>query len=88
MEFDYNVSWHSSIKTNSFYALYGQECWIPFSISTPSFKVEGINQMIATMQHTLTLVKESMKSAQNGAKCYKDKNRTPKKFETNDWVFL
>jgi hypothetical protein len=23
MEFDYNVSWHSSIKTNPLYALYG-----------------------------------------------------------------
>jgi hypothetical protein len=49
MEFDYNVSWHSSIKSNPFYAIYGQECLIPFSISTPTSKVEGINQMISTM---------------------------------------
>jgi hypothetical protein len=66
MEFNYNVSWHSFIKTNPFYGLYGQECLIPFSISTPSFKVEGINLMITTMQHTLTLVKKSMKSVQIG----------------------
>jgi len=40
------------------------------------------------MQHTLTLVKESMKSAQDRAKFYKDKNHTLQKFEMNDWVFL
>jgi hypothetical protein len=49
MEFDYNVNWHSFMKTNPFYVVYGQECLIPFSISTHTFKVEGINQMIATM---------------------------------------
>jgi hypothetical protein len=30
MEFAYCVSWHSSIKTNPFYAPYGQECLTPF----------------------------------------------------------
>jgi hypothetical protein len=44
--------------------------------------------MIATMQHTLTLVKKNMKSVQNQAKFYKDKNHTPQKFDMNDWVFL
>ncbi len=44
--------------------------------------------MIATIQHILTLVKESMKSVQNWAKFYKDKDHTPPKFEMNDWVFL
>ncbi len=40
------------------------------------------------MQHTLTLVKKSMKSVQNQVKFYKDKSHTPQKFEMNDWVFL
>jgi hypothetical protein len=48
-EFAYNVSWHSSIKTNPFYGLYGQKCIIPLYISTPTFKMEGVNQMITTM---------------------------------------
>jgi hypothetical protein len=39
---------------------YGHECLTPLSISTPTSKVEGINKMIAIMQHTLRLVKESM----------------------------
>ncbi len=43
--------------------------------------------MIPTMQHTLTLVKESMKIAQNQAKFYKDKNHTLQKFEMNDGSF-
>jgi hypothetical protein len=45
----YNGSWHSSIKTNPFYVLCGQKYLIPLSISTPTFKMEGLNQMIATM---------------------------------------
>jgi len=49
VEYAYNVSWHSSFQTNPFYGLYGHECLIPFSISTPTFKVEEVNQMIATM---------------------------------------
>jgi len=65
VEFAYNISWHPSIKTNPFYALYGQECLTPLSISTPTSKVEGINQMIAITQHTLRLVKENMQSAQD-----------------------
>jgi hypothetical protein len=52
MEFAYYVSWHSSIQTKPFYASYGQECLPPIFISTPTFKVEGVNQMIATIQHT------------------------------------
>lgn len=35
MEFAYNVNWYSSIKTNLFYALYGQECFnSPFYFNT------------------------------------------------------
>ncbi len=65
VEFSYNISWHSSIKTSPFYVFYGQECLIALSISTPTSKVEGINKMIAIMQHTLRLVKESMQNAQD-----------------------
>jgi hypothetical protein len=56
----------------------------PFFISTPTSKVEGVNQMITTMHHTLKLFKESMQSAQDWAKFYKDKNCTPQEFEVND----
>ncbi len=36
-------------KQSSFYALYGQECLIHFSISTPISKIEGVNEMIGIM---------------------------------------
>jgi hypothetical protein len=65
MEFAYCVSWHSSIKTNPFYAPYGQECLTHLFISTCTSKVERLNQMITTIQHTFQLVKESMQNAQD-----------------------
>jgi hypothetical protein len=40
--------------------------------------------MITTMHHTFKLVKESMQSAQDRAKFYKDKNCTPQESEVND----
>jgi hypothetical protein len=49
MEFVYYGSYYSSIKTSSFHALYGHECLIHFSISTPISKIEGVNEMIAIM---------------------------------------
>jgi hypothetical protein len=59
MEFAYYVSWHSSTQTKPFYAPYGQEFLTPIFISRPTYKVEGVNQMITTV-HVLKLVKESM----------------------------
>jgi hypothetical protein len=56
VEFAYHINWHSSININPSYVLYGQECLIIHSISTSTFKMKGINQMMATMQQTLRLV--------------------------------
>jgi hypothetical protein len=76
------------IKTSSFHTLCGQECLTPFFISTPSSKIEGVNEMIVNMQHTLKLVKESMQCAQEWAKFYVEKNQSPTTYEINDKMFL
>jgi len=76
------------IKTSSFHTLCGQECLTPFFISTPTSKLEGVNEMIVNMQHTLKLVKESMQCAQEWAKFYVEKNQSPTTYEVNDKMFL
>lgn len=63
LEFVYNGSWHSCIKTSSLHVLYGWEYLILLFISTPISKIKGVNEMIANMQYILKLVKKSMQNA-------------------------
>jgi hypothetical protein len=63
---------------------YGHECLTPLSISTPTSKVEGINKMIAIMQHTLRLIKESMHVHKIKLYFTWKKICTPQEFEVND----
>jgi hypothetical protein len=88
IEFAYNQNIHSSIGVSPFYALYGQECRTPVSLSTPSTKFESINDMIREMNEIRESIKLAMKSAQDRAKHYADKKRIFREFEVGDKVFL
>lgn len=74
MEFVYNGSWHSSIKTSLFHALYGWEYLTPIFVSTPTSKIEGVNETIV-VQYIY------MQNAQKRAKFYANINQNPNFFE-------
>ncbi len=87
MKFAYNGSWDSSIKTSLFHALYGWEYLTPIFISTPTSKIEGVNEMI-DVQYILKLIKENMQNAQKWAKFYANINQNPNFFEIIHKVLL
>jgi hypothetical protein len=88
VEFAYNEKIHSSIGISPFFALYGQECRTPISLSTPNSRFESIKQMIQEMTEVIESVKVSMKSSQERAKHYVDNKRSFREFEVGSKVFL
>jgi hypothetical protein len=88
VEFAYNEKLHSSIGVSPFFALYGQECRTPISLSTPNSRFESINQMVREMNEVIESVKVSMKDSQERAKHYVDQKRSFREFEVRDKVFL
>ena len=88
IEFAYNDHLHSSIGVSSFYALYGQECRTPISLSTSNTRFESINDMIREMKEIKESLKLAIKSAQDRAKQYADNKRVFCQFEVGDKVFL
>jgi hypothetical protein len=87
LEFVYNGSWHSYIKTSSLNVLYGWEYLILLFISTLISKIKGVNEMIVNMQYILKLVKKKYAKCLTTNKFYVNKNQSPKEFEVNDKIF-
>jgi hypothetical protein len=88
VEFAYNKTLHNSIGVSPFFALYGQECRTPISLSTPNSRFESINPMVREMNEVIESVKVSMKGSQERAKHYADQKRSFCNFEVGDKVFL
>jgi hypothetical protein len=81
VEFAYNEKLHSSIGVSPFFALYGQECRTPISLSTPNLKFESINQMVREMNEVIESVKVNMKGSQERAEHYDDQKKSFREFE-------
>nr|GFC19043.1 putative reverse transcriptase domain-containing protein [Tanacetum cinerariifolium] len=87
-EFSYNNSYHASIKTAPYEALYGQKCqssvcWAEVGES----QLTGL-ELIQETTEKIVLIKQRMQAAQDRQKNNTDRKRKPMKFEIGDRVML
>jgi ribosomal protein L21E len=87
-EWWYNSSYHSSLKTTPFEALYG---YPPPQIQTIALPCNTSEEATITLQekeHALKSLQQNLLQAQQRMKKYADMNRTERKFSEGDMVYL
>ena len=88
IEFAYNNSYHSSIQTAPFEALYGRRYRSPigwFEVSKAS--IIGPDLVFNALEK-VQLIRERLRVAQNRQKSYADVHRKDLEFEIGDYVYL
>ncbi|WMV50993.1 hypothetical protein MTR67_044378 [Solanum verrucosum] len=88
IEFAYNNSYHSSIQTTPYEALYGRRCksligW--FEVGETG--LIGPNLVHQAMEK-MKFIQERLKMAHSHQKSYTDVRRSELEFEVDDWVYL
>lgn len=87
-EWWYNTSFHSSLKTSPFHALYGYHPpQLPLG-NPPKSQVESVNALMKDRHEMIRELKANLKQAQDRMKKYADFNRTERQFLEGDWVYL
>ncbi|KAJ1703813.1 hypothetical protein LUZ63_003592 [Rhynchospora breviuscula] len=84
----YNTSFHSSLKTSPFKALYGYE---PQELPMLGASKEGggdAGELIERRQNTLQVLKENLERAQKRMKKNADLKRSERSFKEGDWVYM
>jgi hypothetical protein len=84
----YNTSWHSTIKTTPFVAVYGRD---PPSILTyipRTAKVESAERVLVARDQVLKELKDNIKLAQGRMKKLYDNKHKEDEFDEGEWVFL
>jgi hypothetical protein len=83
----YNTSYHTSLKSTPFEALYGYVPPLISEIMVPSPDSLAMD-FITHKQDMITRLKENLAQAQARAKKYADINRTERSFSVGDMVYL
>jgi hypothetical protein len=86
-EWWYNSSYHSSLKTTPFDALYGYPPQIQ-TIALPCNTSEEAAITLQEKEHALKSLQQNLLQAQQIMKKYADMNRTERKFSEGDMVYL
>lgn len=87
-EWWYNSTYHRTIKLSPFEALYGYPPPQLALGSIPKSQVEAVNTLMRDRQVTMSQLKSNLIKAQERMKLYADKNRSERRFEKGDWVYL
>ncbi|GJZ78641.1 putative reverse transcriptase domain-containing protein [Tanacetum coccineum] len=87
-EFSYNNSYHSSIKTAPFEALYGRKCRSPVCWSEVGDTQLTGPEMIRETTEMIVQIKNRLLAARSRQKSYADVRRKPLEFEVGDKVML
>ena len=88
VEFAYNSSFHQSLGTSPFKALYGQDCLVPIRFADPNLPVPAAKNTLEEMDRQLQVIRGALKRASDRQKSYADLRRTSREFKTGDKVFL
>jgi Integrase core domain len=84
VEWWYNTTWHSAIKTTPFTAFYGYAPPMLAMASAPRSQVECVNEFLSDKQYTLLQLKENLRKAQERMRKNEVKNRSERKFYVGD----
>lgn len=87
-EWWYNTTYHASIKTSPFEALYGYPPPAIQHYLPGSSLVQAVDTSLQNRDNLLTQLRHNLLEAQNRMKTYTDRNRTDREFSVGDWVFL
>lgn len=87
-EWWYNSSYHSSIKTTPFYAVYGHNPPDHNFTNLGSSTVAAVENWAKERPSILRMLKENLQQAQHRMKFYVDKLRSEREFEEGDWEYL
>ncbi|KAD4385756.1 hypothetical protein E3N88_25925 [Mikania micrantha] len=88
MEFSYNNSYHSSIQTAPFEALYGRKCRTPICWSEIGENQLSGPEIVQETTDKVFQIRERLKAARDRQKSYADRRRKPLEFNVNDKVLL
>ncbi|GKB95723.1 putative reverse transcriptase domain-containing protein [Tanacetum coccineum] len=87
-EFSYNNSYHTSIKTAPFKALYGRKCRSPICwAEVRDAQLTGI-EIVYEITKKIIQIKKCIQAARDRQKSYADMRRKPLEFEVGDKVML
>lgn len=87
-EFSYNNSYHASIKTAPFEALYGRKCRSPVCWSEVGDSQLTGPEMIRETTEKIVQIKNRLLTARSRQKSYADNRRRPLEFNVGDRVML
>ena len=88
VEFAYNNSYHSSIDTAPYEALYGRRCRTPICWDEVGERRLSRVELIDQTQEIIKKVRERLRTAQSRQKSYADLRRRPLTFDVGEHVFL
>ncbi|KAD2392908.1 hypothetical protein E3N88_39885 [Mikania micrantha] len=88
MDFSYNNSYHSSIQTAPFEALYGKKCRTPFCWSEIGENQLSGPEIVQETTDNVFQIRERLKAARDRQKSYADRRRKSLEFNVGDKVLL
>ncbi|GJW75916.1 putative reverse transcriptase domain-containing protein [Tanacetum coccineum] len=88
VEFSYNNSYHTSIKTALFEALYGQNCRSPICWAEVGNAQLTGSKIVHETTEKIIQIKKGIQAARDRQKSYADRRRKTLKFEVGDKVML
>ncbi|GKD61831.1 hypothetical protein Tco_1299340 [Tanacetum coccineum] len=88
VEFSYNNSYHTSIKTALFEALYGRKCRSPVCLAKVGEAQLTGPEIIHETTEKIFKIRDRMQAARDRQKSYADKRRRPLEFGVGDKVML
>jgi hypothetical protein len=87
-EYSYNTSWHTTLKTTPFAAVYGRDPPTLLTYIPGTARVEVVERELMTRDQVLRELRENMKLAQERMKKVYDGKHREEEFEEGEWVFL
>jgi hypothetical protein len=84
----YNITYHTSLKTSSFEALYGYAATILPIRTPPKSKVEEVKKAMQERHGMIGELKRQLIKTQDRMKKFADEKKTEREFRVGYWVFL